>query len=435
MHKVRLIIAREFLSRVRKKSFIIMTLLGPILFGAIMFLPVWLATREGDAKRIRIVDRSGYFEEAFVGEQDEQFTYSTDKSLDEAKAEVAAGEYDGLLFIPELQIDNPQGIVYYAPNNPSISLIHSLSWKLETQLESEKLRRSGISREVLEGLKADVSIGTINLSGEEETKGSSVGASVIGYAAGFLIYIFIFVYGAMCMRGVIEEKSSRIIEVIISSVKPFQLMMGKVIGIASVGLTQFVLWIVLTIGITTAVGGLIATTAPDQQVHQVGAFQPEQTGEVPPDIFGDVSSAIGSVNIPMVMVAFLFFFVAGYLLYGALFAAVGSAVDSDADAQQFMFPVTMPLILSIISLTAVLNDPNGSLAFWLSMVPLTSPVVMMMRVPFGVPVWELVLSMLLMVGGFMFTTWVAGRIYRVGILMHGTRVNYKVLAKWFMTNV
>lgn len=291
---------------------------------------------------------------------------------------------------------------------------------------------------MLETLDAHVDISTINLSGEGEKESSSIGATAIGYISSFLIYIFIFIYGAQCMRGVIEEKTSRIIEVVISSVRPFQLMMGKVIGIAGVGLTQFLLWIILSFAVISAIGGVMGAeamnprTAQVEQMEAMNIPQDENMNEIQEDVFSKATAAIGSINIPLVIVSFLFFFLSGYLLYGALFAAIGSAVDSDADAQQFMLPVTIPLIMSIIALSAVLNDPNGTMAFWLSIIPFTSPVIMMMRVPFGVPAWELGLSMALMVGGFVFTIWLASRIYRVGILMHGTKVNYKILAKWFM---
>ncbi|HCX24060.1 MAG: ABC transporter permease [Flammeovirgaceae bacterium] len=438
MNNIGLIIAREYLSRVRKKSFIIMTLLAPILFGGFIFIVGWTASKGSDTKNIQVVDESGMFAEIFVDSDKDKFDYS-DSPLDDAKAKVLTGEYDGLLYIPKLDVDDPQGVMYYAPNNPSIGMVSGLSNKIEGEIENIKLRRSGLDKAVLESLKADVDINTINLTesgGEKES--SSIGATAVGYVAAFLIYMFIFVYGAMCMRGVVEEKTSRIIEVVIASVKPFQLMMGKVIGIASVGLTQFVLWIILTITISTVAGAAFMDTKAQldqQQKNQMEAMEiPQQ--DLPqndPDIIEKLTGAVESINLPMVVVSFLFYFLAGYLLYGALFAAIGSAVDSDADAQQFMFPVTIPLIFAIVMLSAVLNDPNGSLAFWLSMVPFTSPVIMMMRVPFGVPVWELALSMVLMVGGFLFTIWLASRIYRIGILMHGTKVNYKTLGKWIMT--
>lgn len=435
MNKIGLIISREYLSRVRKKSFVVMTLLGPIFFAAIIFLPAWLATKGGDQKYIQVLDESGLFAESFIDSEEASYVYAQEGSLDEQKEKVLSDEFDGLLYIPELNVENPHGVAFYSSSNPSLALMGTLRGKLEKEIENVKLINSGIGQEVLDGLKADVDISTISLSDTgDETESSSIAASVIGYVASFLIYIFIFVYGAQCMRGVIEEKTSRIIEVMISSVRPFQLMMGKVIGIAGVGLSQFLLWILLTVGITSAAGSIMGKDTLEtkkDQLEQLQAPQEEsQAGEE--DFFSKISASLASINFPMVIVAFLFFFLTGYLLYGALFAAIGSAVDSDADAQQFMLPVTVPLIISIVTLSAILNDPNGSLAFWMSMIPFTSPVVMMMRVPFGVPAWELALSMILMIGGFIFTVWVGSRIYRIGILMHGTKVSFKVLGKWIM---
>lgn len=439
MNKIGLIISREYLSRVRKKSFLIMTLLAPLLFGGFFFVIGWTATKGIDTKYIQIVDDSGLFKEVFIDDQETVFEY-TSISLDEGKESLQKGQFDGLLYIPKLDPANPNGVVLYTPSNPSITLVQNLKHKLENEIENIKLSNMGIDREALDNLKPHMEISTINLSDSgSEKESSSIGATAVGYVSSFMIYIFIFVYGAQCMRGVIEEKNNRIIEVIIASVKPFQLMMGKVIGIAGVGLTQFVLWIILTTAISTIGGGIYAEKAiearkdsMEQMTDLSGAQQDEAMKQVEETWYTELGNAVGNINIPMVVVAFLFFFLSGYLLYGALFAAIGSAVDSDADAQQFMFPITMPLIAAIVLLSAVLNDPNGSLAFWLSMIPLTSPVVMMMRVPFGVPYWELALSMLLMIGGFIGAIWVASRIYRVGILMHGTKVNYKVLAKWFM---
>lgn len=266
---------------------------------------------------------------------------------------------------------------------------------------------------------------------ETGEKASSSGvSSAVGYFASILIYFFVFLYGAQIMRGVLEEKTSRIVEVIISSVKPFQLMTGKIIGIAAVGLTQFLLWVILTIGISSAAGSMF-------QVDRFSNSQIESTtdGMEEKDVnqaqqINDIFSALEAIDITKLVLCFIFYFLGGYLLYGGLFAAVGSAVDSDADTQQFMFPISLPLIASIVMLSAIIKDPGGSLAFWMSMIPFSSPVVMMMRIPFGVPLWEILLSMAFLVAGFIFTTWIAGRIYRIGILMHGTKVNYRVLAKW-----
>ncbi len=438
MNNILLIISREYLSRVKKKSFIVMTLLAPLLFGGFFFIVGWTATKGSDSQTIQVVDESGLFGDVFVSDQDNIIIY-TDKSLDEAKKEVQSGDFDGLLYIPSMEIENPEGVVFYAPNNPSIGLVRNLSGKIEGEIEEIKLRNSGIQQEVLDALQANVDISTINLSGDgEEKESSSIGATVVGYVGAFMIYMFIFLYGSQCMRGVVEEKTSRIIEVVIASVRPFHLMMGKVIGIAGVGLTQFILWIVLTMGISTVAGSFFVDNASSMkqqqrdQLEQMNVPQDEVQKEINDNMFTKLTSAVDAINIPMVVVSFLFFFLSGYLLYGALFAAIGSAVDSDADAQQFMLPVTLPLIIAIVMLGAVLNDPNGSLAFWMSMIPFTSPVIMMMRVPFGVPVWELALSMVLMIAGFFFTIWLASRIYRIGILMHGTKVNYKVLGKWIM---
>ncbi|MFT7237223.1 MAG: ABC-2 type transport system permease protein [Cyclobacteriaceae bacterium] len=437
MGKIGLIISREYLSRVQKKSFVIMTLLGPFLFAAMLFLPAYLATTGGDSKTIAVIDDSGLFELAFENTEDTFYEFL--KVDQETGKELVKNEsFDGLLYIPNLDVQDPDGVSFYGSSNPSLSMMGDLGYRIENEIENIKLRQSGIDREVLDNLKVDIDINSYNLSGDDEQESSSIGASAIGYISSFMIYIFIFIYGAQCMRGVIEEKTSRIIEVVISSVRPFQLMMGKVVGIAGVGLTQFLLWILLSFGVVSAIGAVFSSSAGDmkaqqrEQLESMNIPQDEMMTEMDEDVLSKVASALGSINIPLVVVSFLFFFLSGYLLYGALFAAIGSAVDSDADAQQFMLPVTIPLIISIVSLSAILNDPNGTLAFWLSMIPFTAPVVMMMRVPFGVPAWELILSMALMIGGFVFTIWVGSRIYRIGILMHGTKVNYKILAKWFM---
>ena len=258
--------------------------------------------------------------------------------------------------------------------------------------------------------------------------------------AGILIYFFIFMFGSQVMRGVIEEKTSRIVEVIISSVRPFQLMMGKIIGVGLVGLTQFLLWVVLTFAIVTAVtatmtSGDIKKSAAEQMMIQKHGMTPDISQAAPAanesaNPMGGIMEAIGSVNFPVMIGAFLFFFVVGYLMYAALFAAIGGAVDSEADTQQFMLPITLPLILSIVMAQYIIRDPDGPVSFWFSIFPLTSPVVMMIRIPFGVPYLEVILSMVLLLLGFLGTTWLAGKIYRTGILMYGKKVSYKELWKW-----
>jgi ABC-2 type transport system permease protein len=424
MHKIGLIISREYLTRVRKKSFIVMTIIGPLLFAALIILPTWLASQDGEQKVIEVLDDSGSFKDKFQDTESLMFEY-INGDLDAAKERVPNERTFGLLYIPAIDMDAPTGISLYTLSNPSIVMVNTIERTIKSEIEKIKLTKSGLDKEVLAALKADITVNTISLSTTGEEKASSSGAaSVAGYVGAFLIYFFIFYYGAQIMRGVIEEKTSRILEVIISSVRPMQLMLGKIIGVAAVGLTQFVLWVLLTFAISSLVAsvfGIDASASP----------QMAQAQDVTMEDMDNIMASLTSLNFPLILGVFLFYFIGGYLLYGALFAAVGSAVDSDADSQQFMFPITVPLIFSIVVLGAVLKDPDGSLAFWMSMIPLTSPVVMMMRTPFGVPEWQLALSMLLLIGGFLFTTWVAGRIYRVGILMHGTKVNYKTLAKWF----
>ena len=435
MHNIFLVIKREYLSRVRKKSFLVMTIVGPLLFATLMVVPIFLMDQGGDEKAILVVDESGLFGQVFEDEEKIIYSYNTIKDEESAKNTIQQGKFDGLLIIPDRTIDDLAEVSYYSMSNPSISSLKHLERKLRNEIEQQKLIRSGLDQEFLDRLKASVSVSAFNISESgTETQGSAIGATAVGYIASFMIYMFIFIYGAMCMRGVIEEKSSRIIEIIVASVKPFHLMMGKVLGIASVGLSQLLLWITLTSAILFGSSLVFSQTIQPPamgQIQQIEGANEVLTTENPLE---PVFQVVESLNLPQVVLAFVFFFISGYLFYGGLFAAVGSASDSDADAQQFMLPVTIPLILSIMLLGVVLNDPNGSLAFWMSMIPFTAPVVMMMRVAFGVPFWQLGLSMVFMVAGFIFMIWFASRIYRVGILMHGTKVNYKVLARWFMSN-
>ncbi len=435
MHNIFLVIKREYLSRVRKKSFLVMTIVGPLLFATLMVVPIFLMDRGGDEKAILVVDESNLFGHVFEDEEKIIYSYNSIADEEEAKNTIQQGKFDGLLIIPDRSIDDLAEVSYYSMSSPSISSLNHLERKLRNEIEQQKLIRSGLDQEFLEKLKARISVSAFNISESgTETQGSAVGATVVGYVASFMIYMFIFIYGAMCMRGVIEEKSSRIIEIIVASVKPFHLMMGKVLGIASVGLSQLLLWITLTSAILFGSSLIFSQSMRPSAMDQIQQIDPASVVIAAGNPLEPVFQVVDSLNLPQVILAFVFFFVSGYLFYGGLFAAVGSASDSDADAQQFMLPVTIPLILSIMLLGVVLNDPNGSMAFWMSMVPFTAPVVMMMRVAFGVPFWELGLSMIFMIGGFIFMIWFASRIYRVGILMHGTKVNYKVLAKWFMSN-
>lgn len=436
MNKIGLIVWREYITRVRKKSFIIMSILGPLLFGAIAIVPVWLASQESSGQKIiAVVDESGLFAGSFQNSGDDNIIYEyVQEPVKEVKSEISNGYRYGLLYIPVIDLDAPQGITLFAEGNPSMATVSGIKQKLQNIIKDIKLQRSNISKHTLAQLETNLNIATINLQNDgTEHQGSSGTSSIVGYISAFLIYGFIFLYGAQVMRGVIEEKSNRIVEVIISSVKPFQLMFGKIIGVASVGLTQFLLWIILTFIVSTVV---LHVFQPDFDATQAGAIgsQIPEGQVVQTDTIAQLESAIDTINIPLILGCFLFFFLGGYLLYGSLFAAIGSASDSDTDTQQFMLPVAAPLIFSIVTLASVLNDPNGSMAFWLSVIPLTSPVTMMMRIPFGVPAWELILSVVLLIGGFIFTTWIASRIYRIGILTHGTKIDYKTIGKWLFNS-
>lgn len=430
MNKISLIISREYLTRVRKKSFIIMTFVGPLLFALLIIVPTWLATRGGDEKVIEVIDESGLFQNVLTDSDEINYTF-TSNDPEVAKQELKNSDTYGLLYIPAIDINDPQGIQFYSTSKPSVGIISNLERSIRQKAETIKLEKSGLTQEVLDNLKVDVNIATISITEQGEQESSSLAATGIGYISSLLIYFFIFFFGAQIMRGIIEEKTSRIIEVMISSVKPFQLMMGKIIGVGAVGLTQFLLWTLLTFTITTVLSSVFGFE-PQAANGMVNGQSTELQAAATQNEFSGIMSAIQSINIPQVLICFLIYFLGGYLLYGSLFAAVGSAVDSEVDSQQFMLPVTLPLIISIVTLGAVLNDPHGPVAFWMSMIPFTAPVVMMMRIPFGVPWWQLALSISLLIGGFIFTVWFASRIYRVGILMHGTKVNYKVLAKWFM---
>lgn len=429
MNKIALIIRREYLTRVRKKSFIIMSMIGPLLFALVFVIPIWLATQEGDEKEIEVLDESGYFSGKFENVGSVSFTY-LDNSVDEAKTDLKEKNAYGLLYIPRFDLDDPQGITFFGEKNPSIEVQASLEHILENEIEDIKFKESGIDKEALEKIKTNVDLNVINITDKGEKEGDVALATGVGYVSALLIYFFIFLYGVQTLRGVIEEKTSRIVEIIISSVKPFQLMMGKIIGIGAVGLTQLILWAVFTFIIQTAALSFYGIDM--SKTNQVEMAQTDEEAVAGKEIVEMIMEKAETINFPLLLGMFLFFFLTAYLFYGSLFAAVGSAVDNDSDAQQFQLPITLPLIFSILLLGAVLRDPHGDLAFWASIIPFSSPIVMMMRIPFDPPTWHILLSMACMIVGFIASTWFASRIYRIGILMHGAKVNYKILAKWFM---
>ncbi|QJD79933.1 ABC transporter permease [Spirosoma rhododendri] len=442
MNTIFIIIKREYLVRVRKKSFIIMTILGPLLITAFYGVIGWAAISSINQKKIAVVDDSGLFKGKFKQTKESAYAYPKE-SLDVAKKSFVKQGYDVLVYIPKDVIEQPKTVRIFAEKSVSLDVQNNVERAISREIETIKLNRAGITQQVIEDAKVNVDAQTISLSEEGEKNSSSVATSIIGGACAVMIYIMMLIYGTQVMRGVMEEKTNRIIEVIISSVKPFQLMLGKIIGVALVGLTQFLLWIVLTVGLLT-IGSSMLGKSPKETAQSAVT---SRVGNVPTMSASDreamerkmaaadgpaanIMAAIDTLNLPLIISCFMFYFLGGYLLYSALFGAIGAAVDNETETQQFMFPIMLPIIASIAFAQFVVRDPDGPLAFWTSMIPFTSPVIMMVRIPFGVPGWQLALSMVLLVLGFLGTIWLAARIYRVGILMYGKKITYKELSKW-----
>ena len=442
MNKIGLIIQREYLTRVRKKSFIVMTILGPILMATLMIVPIWMAMNDEDEANILVIDDSYLFNNRMTDTENIHFFFP-EVGLDSAKSQVVASDdFDAVLYIHKNIMSTPNGIQLIYDKQPGINVIRYIENTIENDIEKFKLAKSGIDQATIESAKTNVRLITKKLDEVgEESKSNTELSMVVGMFSGILIYMFIFLYGVQVMRGVIEEKTSRIIEVIISSVKPFELMMGKIIGIALVGLTQFLLWIVLSTAFISVGKSMVenhyakdAPTSIEEAMNTTQQFAPDSdeavAAELNQEAFDEVFASIKQIDFPIILFSFLFYFLGGYLIYSALFAAVGSAVDNEADSQQFMLPITAPIIFSFVMAQVVINNPESPMSFWLSIIPFTSPIIMMVRIPFGVPYWELGLSMALLVIGFIATTWLAGRIYRTGILMYGKKITYKELWKW-----
>ncbi|MBC8488040.1 MAG: ABC transporter permease [Bacteroidetes bacterium] len=450
MNKIILIIKREYLTRVKKRSFIIMTILGPILMAALFIVPVYIAELEGETKLVGIIDETGLFYDKFRSTENIKFI-TLDSDLETAKQNITNEDLYAILYIPKTELSVPQSGMLYSAKQPNIVVKGYIKNIMRKEVEALKLSASGVDPDILKSIKTNINLFTIKMSeGGEEEKSSTELSMAVGFICGILIYIFIFMYGALVMRGVIEEKTNRIVEVIVSSVKPFQLMMGKIVGVAMVGLTQFALWVIFTLIIVSTFMSFFSDEISSYQSSQLKIHNEMlpvgvnvNGGEIPSENIqntlegGDINESvisifesIQSINFEVVILSFLFFFIGGYFLYGALFAAIGSAVDSETDTQQFMLPITVPLILSIVLSQFIMNNPDGPAAFWLSIFPLTSPVIMMIRIPFGVPYTDLYLSIVLMILGFLGATWLAGKIYRTGILMYGKKINYKELWKW-----
>ena len=427
MNKTLLIIQREYITRVRKKSFIIFTLLGPVFFLLISLLPILISNANKSDQHILVKDDSGLIP-ALPDTAGLYFTYKYQSiPVNTLKTDYSTiGEgYDAFLYIPAMQPDAPYGIEIYSNEQVSLTTKLYIESIIADKLETINLQQHDLDKNILLKLRPKVDIDDKVTSGESQKEGNAAIASAFGFGMGFIIYIVLLIYGTMVMRGVMEEKSSRIIEVIISSVKPFQLMMGKIVGIGLVGLTQFVAWGFLITILNIIIGILFAGQLSDlQQVSASG-------GEVEMNAITEAMQSMQNIPIGYYLSMFIIYFLGGYFIYASLFAAIGSlAGDEEGDVQTFAFPVTMLILVSIFIMMAVVQQPHTPLAFWASIIPLSSPIVMPALIPFGVPTWQIVLSIVLLFGGFIFTTFLAGRIYRIAILMYGKKIKVKEVFKW-----
>ena len=437
MSNFSVILKREYLTRVKKRSFLIITFLGPLFFAALMIAPSLMMMKSDSMeakKTIAVLDETDWFNGKFESSDINTFVYTnTDENIDTLKKLILEGVYDAVLYVPATSLSVPTNAKLYSNKQIPMSLSSYIKSEMKQEVEHRKLLAHGIDPKIVKSVNTSINISTIRMDEEEGEKTSYAELeSIIGLALAVIVYFVIFLFSNQVLRGVIEEKSNRIIEVIISSVKPFELMMGKIIGIALVGLTQFLLWIVLTIGIYLVANGIIlgpeimspSGTVMTEEISQIVDTTQGQ------DIMLEVVSMIESINFKAILISFLFYFVFGFLLYAALFAAVGGMVDNETDSNQFVTILSMPLIVAIVCSTAMINNPDSGLGIWLSMIPFTSPVSMMIRIPFGVPYWQVVVSLLILVLTFVFITWIAAKIYRTGILMYGKKPNLKEIWKW-----
>ncbi len=438
MSKINLIIKREYTTRVMKKSFILLTFLTPVLMVGMISLIVYLGSiKDDNIKKIVVVDRSNLYKNVLKNNESYVFQFS-DESVENLKTKKdEKSDFAALLYISQdLSIDSTAAVMY-SDKQVNLELKSYVSGLLNSYIEEQKLASYNIPnlKEMVEKSNTDIDLKTIKWSDDgKEKEGSAELAVIIGMITAFMIYMFIIIYGAQVMSGVVQEKTNRIVEVIISSVKPFELMMGKIIGIALVGLTQFFMWILLTVVILFGLSTVFAKDIDASSLQSMQELSQKTTQGLPtqgmPTEFQDFMSALNGLDYVQIIGLFIVYFLSGYLLYASLFAAVGSAVDNETDTNQFTMPIMIPIIFAIYAGIFAAENPDGPLAFWCSMVPFTSPIVMMVRLPFGVPAWQLIVSISILILSFIGSTWVAAKIYRTGILMYGKKVTWKEMLKW-----
>ncbi|OJV36011.1 MAG: ABC transporter permease [Bacteroidales bacterium 36-12] len=438
MSKIALIIKREYTTRVMKPSFIILTFLTPLLMVGMITLPLLLAKIQNDTvQKIVVIDRTGLYSSVFTDNENYTFEFAN-QEVEAYKSQSGSGDYTAILYISDDLSVNPSAATLFSNEQVGLDMKSYVTGLLKTYVENKKIEELNIPdfKDLIRQTKVSIDVKTIKWGKDgEEKMGSAELAITIGMITAVVIYMFIVIYGAQVMSGVVQEKTSRIVEVIISSVKPFQLMMGKIIGIALVGLTQFALWVILSIGLFLAITGSMgkAVDIPASPATQlVGTANPQMIASEQNDILAEFLPALENFDFLQTGVLFVLFFLGGYLLYASLFAAVGSAVDNETDTQQFSLPLSLPIIFAIYAAIYSAENPDGPLAFWCSMIPFTSPIVMMVRLPFGVPFWQLALSLGILILSFIGSTWIAGKIYRTGILMYGKKITWKEMIKWVL---
>ena len=435
MNKIGIIITREFNERVRKKSFIITTILMPILMLGLMAAPtLMMLFATGDDKTLLVVDESGMVAPMLKGNDELEFRL-TDQSLNDARKDESVF---GVLWIGSDVVDNPASAKLYTNSSSSMTLEENISSQIESVIESERLKRYEIENleQILKDVEVNVMLTTYRndtaaVEGEAEEATSSLVSYFLGLILSLMLYMFLIMYGSMVMTSVIEEKGSRIIDVLVSSASPFQLMMGKILGVASVAVTQIAIWAVLICGVSAVVMPALMPDDVAQTLAAVesGAMSATESG-FDTDMLSALSFATDINSLVMMFVWLLLFLVGGFLFYSSMFAAVGSAVDSVQDASQLQTPIMVPIILALIISMSVSNDPNSTLVFWGSIIPFTSPIVMMTRIPFDIPTWEIIVSIVLLYASVVGMAWVAGKVYRVGIFMHGKKPTFKELLTW-----
>jgi len=439
MHKIWLIIQREYTTRVKNKRFLMVTFLVPLLMVGLIVGSAYFSFKGTEERKIAVVDPNNFFKDKLKNSNQLKFEFPKDVDTSNYQSK----GYSDILIMPVFEGDQKADYILRSKKSMGFNLQESISGKINAAIEDQMLEKAGIQQNVLDSIHQSAQIAELKAYEDEgkNSKESNAGlAMAIGYASGLLIYITMFIYGTMVLRGVMEEKTSRIAEVIVSSVKPFELMLGKIIGIGAVGLTQFLMWIIVVVTLTGVGMSLLPADMQTQLQQlqasggQMGTAGMAQASDSVKKIYA-FQHVISTTNWPLIIGLFLFYFLGGFLFYASLFAAVGSVVNEDPqDAQSLMFPITMPIIFSYIITNVVIQNPNTPMAFWASVIPFSSPMVMMARISYGVPTtvpyWELALSMVTLIGGFLLTTWLSAKIYRTGILMYGKKVTWKEMAKW-----